>query len=66
MTKTLKWIGDRYKDTVQSAPEREDGVSQSLLVGKFRLYLKRALCFAVLRANALALHNQGRPQIRRP
>jgi hypothetical protein len=66
MTKTLKWIGDRYKDSLQSSPEREDGIPKSDLVGKFRLYLERALCFAILRVNALALHSQGRTQVRRP
>ena len=66
MTKTLKWIGDRYKDNLQSSPEREDGVSKNTLIGMFRLYVQRALCFAVLRANALGLHSQGRSQVRRP
>ena len=66
MTKMLKWMADRYKDTVHGLPEREDGVSKAVLVGKFRVYLQRMLCFAVLRANALAINSQGRAQIRRP
>ena len=66
MTKMLKWIGDRYRDHLRPAPEREDGTSKSVLVGKFRAYLQRALCFALLRANSLALHSQGRSQVLRP
>ena len=73
MIKLLKWISERYKQTLRPAPERLDGVPKGALMGQFKLYLERALCFAeralcfaLLRANALALHNQGRPDIRRP
>ena len=66
MLKTLKWISDRYRDHLKSSSDREDGLSKGALVGQFRLYLHRALCFAVLRANALGLHSQGRSQVRRP
>ena len=66
MTKTLKWISDRYMNSILPSPERLDGVPKSVLLGQFRAYLNRALCFAVLRANALALHCQGRPEVRRP
>ena len=66
MTKMLKWIGDRYKTRLHSLPEREDGVSKSALLARFRGYLKRAVCFAVLRATALGIHSQGRTDVRRP
>ena len=66
MTKLLKWISDRYKDTLVPSPDRLDGVTKSALIGKFRLYLDRAICFAVLRATAMGLHSQGRPDVRRP
>ena len=55
MTRMLKWIGDRCKHQLEAAPEREDGISKTVLIGKFRAYLKRAVCFAVLRATALGL-----------
>ena len=66
MIKLLKWISDRYKDTLVPAPDRLDGETRGALLGKFRSYLKRAVCFAVLRATAMALHSQGRHEVRRP
>ena len=66
MTKLLNWIQERYKQSLLSSSERLDGVPKSVLVGKFGVYLERALCFALLRANALALHSQGRPDVLRP
>ena len=58
MTKLLKWISERYKQTLLPSAERLDGVPKSVLLGQFQMYLDRALCFAVIRANALALHSQ--------
>ena len=66
MTKMVKWIIDRYKAELKSAPPREDGMSRTELLGRFRVYVDRAICFALLRGNALALYNQGRPEFRRP
>jgi hypothetical protein len=66
MTKLVKWIIGRYKGTLKSAPLREDGMPKTVLLGRFSLYVRRALCFALVRGNALALSNQGRPDFRKP
>ena len=37
MIKLLKWIGERYKQTLRPAPERLDGVPKGALMGQFKL-----------------------------
>ena len=66
MTKLTTWLVSRFLGEQRSLPPQGDGVSLKELGGRYKLYLKRALCFGVLRGSALALYSQGRAEVCRP
>ena len=66
MTKLLKLIVTFFKDTQNKLPPRLDGVTVKVLKGQFRVELRNLLCFALVRANALAICNQGACGITHP
>ena len=51
MSKLTAWLGSRYLEDQKALPPREDGVSVKILGGRYKVYLKRALCFGVLRGS---------------
>ena len=58
MKRLLKFMEDCFKLN-QSRERRCDGLFPEVLKGRFKVELKNTLCFALVRANALALNNQG-------
>ena len=58
MKRLLKFMEDCFKLN-QSRERRCDGLLPGVLKGRFKVELKNTLCFALVRANALALNNQG-------
>ena len=58
MTKLVKFMTNCFKENFSKAP-RLDGLDLKVLKGRFKVELKNTLCFALVRANALSLCNQG-------
>ncbi len=58
MTKLMKFMINCFKENFSKTP-RLDGLDLKALKGRFKAELKNTLCFALVRANALSLCNQG-------
>ena len=56
MTKLIKFMINCYKENFSKEP-RLDG--HKILKGRYKVELKNTLCFALVRANALSICNQG-------
>ncbi len=58
MTKLMKFMNNCFKENFSKTP-RLDGLDLKVLKGRFKVELNNTLCFALVRANALSLCNQG-------
>src|SRR6476661_7803524 len=58
MKKLMKCMIKQFEDSLPEAP-RLDGLTPNILKGRYKIELKNSLCFALLKGNALAMHNQG-------
>jgi hypothetical protein len=58
MEKLIKFVEQSFKANQTKTP-RADGLHLGILRGRFKVQLKNTLCFALVRANALAMNNQG-------
>ena len=65
MNVLLKEIGKCFKLN-QSTVRRADGLHPGVLRGRFKTQMKNSICFALARANALAICNQGLNGITHP
>ena len=65
MTKLTKFMANCFKENFSKTP-RLDGLALKELKGRFKVELKNTLCFALVRANALSLCNQGAHGITHP
>ena len=65
MNVLLKEIGKCFKLN-QSTIRRADGLHPGVLRGRFKTQMKNSVCFALARANALAICNQGLNGITHP
>ena len=45
---------------------REDAIPLSVIKARYRVEVKNAICFGLLRGNALAMHSVGRTHVHRP
>ena len=59
MTQLMKLMVKRFKDYQIEQPKRLDGLVPGILKGRFKVSLRNSICFALARANALTLENQG-------
>ena len=59
MKQLMKLIVQRFKDNQRHQPPSSDGVAANVLKGRFKVQLKNAVCFALIRGNALCMSNQG-------
>ena len=59
MQQLMKVMGNRFKDTQEDEPDREDGIRPAQIKGRFKIYLKNTICFALVKGLALALNCQG-------
>ena len=59
MTQLMKLMVNRFKDYQTEQPKRLDGLVPGILKGRFKVSLRNSICFALARANALTLDNQG-------
>ena len=60
MKQLMKLIVQRFKDHQRHQPPSSEGTAANVLKGRFKVQLKNAVCFALIRGNALCLRNQGR------
>ena len=44
----------------------DDGIQLGVVKARYKVEVRNALCFGVLRGNALAMHAVGRPLVSRP
>lgn len=66
VTRLVSWLEDMFRKVEKKKPAREDGVTPKQRAGRYKLYVKRALCFGLLRGTALAVYSQGRSEVKRP
>lgn len=59
MYQLIRFLVNNFAENLQHSPERQDGISRSVLRGRFSRDLHNSLCFALVRGNALAVANQG-------
>ena len=59
MKQLMKLIVQRFKDHQLHQPPASEGVAANVLKGRFKVQLKNAACFALIRGNALSISNQG-------
>ncbi len=59
MKQLMKLIVQRFKDHQRHQPPSNEGIAANVLKGRFKVQLKNAVCFALIRGNALSLSNQG-------
>ena len=57
--KLMKCMGQQFESSLPETP-RLDGLTPGVLKGRFKIELKNSICFALVKGNALAMHNQGR------
>src|SRR5690349_14232350 len=59
MTELMKCVEQRFKDYQKLQPATDEGVPARFLTGRVRVRLRNSICFALVRGNALVMHNQG-------
>ena len=59
MQKLMKCMVQQFESSLPETP-RLDGLTPGVLKGRFKIELKNSICFALVKGNALAMHNQGR------
>ena len=59
MKQLMKLIVERFKNHQKLQPPSDEGVAANVLKGRFKVELKNAICFALVRGNALSVSNQG-------
>ena len=57
MKQLMKLIVQRFKDNQRHQPPSSEGLAANVLKGRFKV--KNAVCFALIRGNALCMSNQG-------
>ena len=62
--KMTKWMSAVMNKTLTSV--REDAIPLSVIKARYRVEVKNAICFGLLRGNALAMHSVGRTHVHRP
>ena len=64
-TKMVKWMNSVLNQTLSSVV-RDDGIPFSTVKARYKIEVKNALCFGLLRGNAFAMNAVGRPLVGRP
>ena len=59
-----KWMSAVMNKTLTSA--RDDAIPLSVIKARYRVEVSNAICFGLLRGNALAMHSVGRTHVHRP
>src|SRR4029079_12388563 len=62
--KMLKWMSAVLNKSLPKS--REDGIPLGVVKNRYKVEVRNAICFGILRGNALAMHSAGRPFVSRP
>ena len=63
-TKMMKWMSTVMNKCVTNI--RDDGIPLGIIKARYKVEVKNAICFGLLRGNALAMNAVGRPFVSRP
>ena len=63
-TKMVRWMRTVRNKSVTSLGD--DGIQLGVIKQRYKVEVRNAICFGVLRGNALAMHAVGRPLVSRP
>jgi hypothetical protein len=66
MRQLMKVMGNRFKDTQEDEPERDDGIAPSQIKGRYKVFVKNSICFALVKGLALAMNSQGMKGVLHP
>jgi hypothetical protein len=59
MKQLMKIMVVRYKQSQEDEPTRDDGIGLAQIKGRYKVYLKNTICFALVKGLALAANCQG-------
>ena len=62
--KMMKWMSTVLNKCISKT--RDDGVPFGIIKARYKAEVRNAVCFGLLRGNALAMHSAGRPFASRP
>ena len=62
--KMTKWMSAVMNKNLTST--RDDGIQLSVIKARYKVEVRNAICFGLLRGNALAMNAAGRPHVCRP
>ena len=62
--KMMKWMSTVMNKCISVS--RDDGIPLGVIKARYKVEVRNAVCFGVLRGNALAMHAAGRPLVSRP
>jgi hypothetical protein len=62
----MKWMSSVFNQSLKLRPLSPDGIPLGVLKGRYKSQVRNALCFGILRGNALAMNSQGRSGVLRP
>jgi len=62
--KMMKWMSTVLNKCISKT--RDDGIPMGVIKARYKIEVRNAICFGVLRGNALAMHSAGRPYVSRP
>ena len=62
--KMLKWMSSVLNRCISKT--RDDGIPFGVVKARYKIEARNAVCFGLVRGNALAMHSAGRPFVSRP
>lgn len=62
--KMMKWMSTVLNKGI--AKTRDDGIPFGIIKARYKTEVRNAVCFGLLRGNALAMNSAGRPFVSRP
>ena len=60
----MKWMSVVLNKCI--AKKRDDGIPFGVVKDRYKKEVRNAICFGLVRGNALAMHSAGRPFVSRP
>jgi hypothetical protein len=59
MKQLMRLMQSRFKEAQEDEPERDDGLGQAQVKGRYKVFLRNSICFALVKGLALAANCQG-------
>ena len=66
MHKLMKLMVNRFKETQEGEPESDEGIAPSQVKGRYKVFLRNTICFALVKGLALAMNCQGSKGVLHP